>query len=309
MSIDVAAHEGELQHLDVSLDGAAGDRLEFTNMGRVTLHAAAKELSGHRVSAPALTVIVEGSDDGVSWSTVHAFPLTRASQDQAWTGDCTSAFLRMSWSVGSGTWGVPSVAVIPFVAATSGAGGGGSQTDVPQADPTGFDIDTTTYDNPITGSGKLTTLVAKAAVNGGDTAVLAVAVEGDAFPRVLLESTGDGLYMGDGTFDPYDVGAGVATLNQAGSAAGELFSPHGSFIAGNMDDPDRGAYNKSSHPLWIVGGMILLNPGDPNGQRGGTIGDLYVRTEDTPDINHYFYRCTTGGDAATAVWTPIGGLT
>lgn len=184
------------------------------------------------------------------------------------------------------------------------AGGGGSQTDVPQADPTGFDIDTTTYDNPISGSGKLTTLVAKAAVNGGDNAVFAVAVEGDAFPRILLESTGDGLYMGDGTFDPYDQGAGVATLVGAFGAIGELFAPGGSFSVGETDDNGLN-FNKSHGSLQVGASRFQLNAGDPNGSVPGLVGDLFFRTDGDGSLGQAIYRCTVPGLGGVAVWVGL----
>lgn len=69
----------------------------------------------------------------------------------------------------------------------------------PVADATGVIVDTTTYDDTIKGSGKLTTLVFPV-----EQGALAIALAGDAFPRWLLSAdpTDYGLLFSDGTFDP-----------------------------------------------------------------------------------------------------------
>lgn len=90
--------------------------------------------------------------------------------------------------------------------------GGGSSSNIPTADPTGVSINTTTYSNPVTGSGKLTTLVFPQ-----DTAAFAIAISGDAFPRIICTSDGtDGLYFGDGTIDPYNNGASIFYVTAGG---------------------------------------------------------------------------------------------
>lgn len=72
--------------------------------------------------------------------------------------------------------------------------------EVPVADTTDVVVDDTTYDNPVTGTGKLTTLVFPV-----DTVAIALALDGDDFPRILFlsDSTDGVLYIGDGTYDPY----------------------------------------------------------------------------------------------------------
>lgn len=72
---------------------------------------------------------------------------------------------------------------------------------VNKAVPAATSFTTTTLPNPVDG-GNMTVLVFPA-----DTAALAIAVAGDAFPRFLMTSDiTDGWYFGDGTFDPYGVG-------------------------------------------------------------------------------------------------------
>lgn len=66
-----------------------------------------------------------------------------------------------------------------------------------------YTVDDTTYDNTVAGAGKLTVLVMPAVPQA---VALAIAVEGDDFPRWLLV-VDDGLYLGDGTSDPYNNGA------------------------------------------------------------------------------------------------------
>jgi hypothetical protein len=103
--------------------------------------------------------------------------------------------------------------------------GGASEPSMPLAD-TAATIDTTTYDNTVTGSGKLTTIVMPASEDGGDAPVLAVAIEGDDFPRwLLLSDSTDGFYMGDGSFDPYNEGGALAWA--AGPGRPRLYGPNG----------------------------------------------------------------------------------
>lgn len=83
---------------------------------------------------------------------------------------------------------------------------------LPVAEASPATVDSTTYDNTLTGVGKLTTLV----FPGTDAALLAVAMEGDDFPRWLIDASAPGgIYAGDGTSDPvnganlYVAGAGI----------------------------------------------------------------------------------------------------
>jgi hypothetical protein len=95
---------------------------------------------------------------------------------------------------------------------TSSRGGdsGATAASLPNAAPTGATLDTTTYDNQI-GSGKYTTLVFP-----DDNAVLAVAIEGDDFPRLVIgaDLNNAGIAMGDGTADP--VGGDVSIFLTGG---------------------------------------------------------------------------------------------
>jgi hypothetical protein len=91
----------------------------------------------------------------------------------------------------------------------SGGGGGNTTAQVvasgkviPVANTAGVTVDTTTYNDTIKGSGKLTTLVFP-----GDQGAMAIAIAGDSFPRwVFAADAKDGLYMGTGANDPVQAG-------------------------------------------------------------------------------------------------------
>lgn len=74
---------------------------------------------------------------------------------------------------------------------------------LPVADATGVTVDTTTYDDNVKGSGKMTTLVFPV-----EQSALAIAIAGDLFPRWVLSSDARdyGLLLSDGTYDPTTAG-------------------------------------------------------------------------------------------------------
>lgn len=87
---------------------------------------------------------------------------------------------------------------MPFINGGGGGGGPAAGTYLPVAHSSGVTVDTTTYNDTIKGSGKLTTLVFPA-----EQGSLAIAFTGDAFPRWMMSSDASdyGLLLGDGTFD------------------------------------------------------------------------------------------------------------
>jgi hypothetical protein len=103
----------------------------------------------------------------------------------------------------------------------SGGGGSGNTTAqvvasgkvLPVADAAGVTVDSTTYNDTIKGSGKLTTLVA-----GAEQGTIALALTGDLFPRLLL-SSGGSLSLGDGSFDSDQDGAGLSAFSTPGVGA------------------------------------------------------------------------------------------
>jgi hypothetical protein len=178
---------------------------------------------------------------------------------------------------------------------------------LPTAEPTGVTIDTTTYDNPITGVGKLTTLVFPAA-GGGDHAVLAIAVAGDAFPRYLIASdSGDGIHLGTGAEDAYGTNKSIA----ASDTALVLEGPNGNIWVGDTTVA-RGPTTRFQTAIAIGGSggdrSAISSAGGVPDALPGQENDLYIRG-DAPDVNHYLYRCTVTGTAGNATWVPIGGLT
>lgn len=129
---------------------------------------------------------------------------------------------------------------MPFI---SGGGAGGNTTAqvvasgkvVPVANATGVTVDTTTYDDSIKGGGaKLTTLVFPA---GHDQGALSIAVAGDAHPRYIFAADpGEGVFVGDGTFDPYTssngsgwawAGNGLIQLNDHAQVGDGAIGPTG----------------------------------------------------------------------------------
>lgn len=93
---------------------------------------------------------------------------------------------------------------------TSGGSGGGTQNAFPIANAAGVTIATLT--DPV-GAGMMRVVTLP-----GDQTAIAWQLAGDLFPRIIWPSdTTDGVfYVGDGTFDPYDAGAGLAYNNGLG---------------------------------------------------------------------------------------------
>lgn len=165
-------------------------------------------------------------------------------------------------------------------------------TDLPIADPGGgYHVDTTTYDNPVSGSGKMAVAVFPA-----DTAAFAIAIEGDAFPRwVFTSDPTDGFYFGDGTSAAYGGGANLFVQSD-GSAT--LSANTVSVRVGVTTDANRGTYSESQVGFVIEVAMLSSGSGVP--AIGGDEGDRYFLT-----VSPYTeYVCTTAGAAGSAVWTP-----
>jgi hypothetical protein len=161
------------------------------------------------------------------------------------------------------------------------------------ADHAGVTVDTTTYANPVAGSGNLTTLVFPQ-----DTAALAIALTGDAHPRWLMTTDGlDGIYMGNGASDLYNVPS--ASMNVGSNNEGVL--------SGNGMSLKVGSAASGGRPKRaFVGGSLQISPNGSTITSGagipaisGELGDIYIRTDGSP----YLYFCTTAGVAGVAVWS------
>lgn len=175
---------------------------------------------------------------------------------------------------------------------------------LPTAETTGVTIDTTSYTNPDTEE-PLTTIVFPAAAAG----VLAIAIEGDAFPRWRWTADPmNGLYFAGGEVpcDYTHAAAIAATSGPVGDPDGsyglELLTRHAAVYIGTYN-ADIGGFITTSHPIRLGPGMGCISSwdGDPNGNLGGRLGDMCIRPNGGD--GSWIYRCTTAGDAATAVWT------
>jgi len=120
----------------------------------------------------------------------------------------------------------------------SGGGGGGGNTTaqvvasgkvLPVAAPTGVTVNTTTYNDTVKGSGKLTTLVFPS-----EQGAFALALAGDAFPRMVIgtDPTDVGILgFGDGTADVFSSaflginGSGGFTFSSPGGSANQFGQP------------------------------------------------------------------------------------
>jgi hypothetical protein len=183
---------------------------------------------------------------------------------------------------------------IAAVAAKRAGGGGGVTpgTVLPVADPAGVTLDTTTYDNTVTGEGKLTTLVFPQ-----DTGQVAIAVAGDDFPRVLLADITDGWYFGDGTADPYNGNAYLNSDKDRISISG-LHGLKTNVVVGNSP---MGVYFPAQTILF---GQSSLSMGTGEPGIGGDVGNIYIRI-DPGGANETIYRCTVAGVAGDATWVGI----
>lgn len=149
---------------------------------------------------------------------------------------------------------------------TSGGSSGGPPAGsyIPVADSAGVTVDTTTYDNTVTGTGKLTTLIFPV-----DTVGFAFALEGDAFPRLLmLSDITDGMYMGNGQFDAYDQGAEIFYRGNAADGSDSqvgTFSNAGTVVAKGRLDITNGDVNVHGSGKGI---NVQDNGGAPGARQG-----------------------------------------
>lgn len=186
--------------------------------------------------------------------------------------------------------------------------GSGAGTFLPVADPSGtYHVDSTSYPNSVTSTGNYDTAVFPEA-----TGALAIALEGDAYPRWVLVSDPEyGLWMGDGTIDPLASGAYLAvsaaligtpiTLGAGDSSsvtAGQGVTLVGSggtamYVGAPGGAPVDIAFPGGSFQLW-------WNAGNPNGVvSAGEEGDLCIDGS-TPAL----WQATASGDSS---WVNVGG--
>lgn len=102
--------------------GTGTDYADFSDFAAVYLRARAVLRATKDYNAAQLVLTVEHSDNGISWSTAHAFTFTRDG-DQAFALDSPKAHMRVTWTVaGSSEWYVPEVTAAPTIADAAGGG-------------------------------------------------------------------------------------------------------------------------------------------------------------------------------------------
>lgn len=189
------------------------------------------------------------------------------------------------------------------------SGGGGDA--IPIGDVTGYRIDTTTYDNPITGGpDKIKVNVFPAAPPDGDQVMFGVALEGDAFPRELhfADPTSGGSDFGDGTTDPWNAASAgwAVSKNDDNSYMFRLFGKLG-WDVGRLDPNYGGTVGSANNGALKIpgtaengGATVQMSGGHGVPVCGGYAGDIYVDVDGSDGA--WLYRCTTSGVAGDAVW-------
>lgn len=195
----------------------------------------------------------------------------------------------LTYDAGAGKW----------VNEASAGGGGGGTSSLPTANETGSALDTTTYDDTVAGSGKLTALVFP-----DDQSALAIAIDGDAFPRwIIAANPVNGINVGDGTIDP--VGDRQLALGSQGALV--LQGQNGYLKAGQDGGALRGPIATSSHGIQICtfasGSVLSSGSGAPT--IAGAVGDYYFRTDTPSNADQLVYVCTVEGEAGTATWVAV----
>lgn len=158
---------------------------------------------------------------------------------------------------------------------------------IPVANATGVTVDSTTYDDTIKGSGKLTTLVFPS-----DQGALAIAIAGDAFPRWIIGANPEnaGISMSDGTTDPY------ATLNFAGVESRLAWQTGRVELASSPNlDLDAAAFRDISPRFTITSGAL------PTVQLVTATGAQISTTRDAETIT----PCTFNPGAATTATVTV----
>ena len=179
---------------------------------------------------------------------------------------------------------------------------GTDKTALPIGDPGQFSVDSTSYPNTLSGTGRYTT-----AVFAEETAALVTALSGDAYPRMVLDAN-SALILGDGTIEPINHGAALWTNGILGgpNAALKMIGGNTLVVIGDNDPADDSSIASFSTAILIgdklYPAVLRSYTGNPNSHRAGIQGDFLIDT-DTPAV----WQCTTSGDSDGAVWTQISG--
>ncbi len=145
-----------------------------------------------------------------------------------------------------------------------------------------------------------------------DQVAMALGVSGNTYPSWLMMSGAtDGLYLGDGTVNPYTTGAKISVQKDVASNSYVLdVSGQAGGLALGKKDTNLGWENSSASALQVgndgsSGSHIISGVGNPNTTSGGYVGDVYIRTDGTWNGNDYLYQCTVAGAAGSATWVPF----
>lgn len=142
---------------------------------------------------------------------------------------------------------------------------------------------------------------------------------GDAFPRVTwMTDITDGIYLSDGTFDAWNDSGVVVQIQQNEDGPVPLtfvilaFGSENHRFSTADYDSYTGTANMRGQGLFLAADAnsgVRISSGDhqdPNAQVPGEINDFYVlsRSAGNPVVPVLLWRCTTAGDASSAVWAP-----
>lgn len=180
---------------------------------------------------------------------------------------------------------------------------------LPIADDTGVVVDTTTWNNPPTGGpDRVTVLLGAASPPGSDQLILAIGKSGAAFPGwELFADATSGIYLGDGTIDPYGFGANIWLRDNGDGSRGLVFSNRNVDLSVGQSDAIVGPVLQLDKPLQLrVGGNLLTihtQGGNPNSQQiPGRINDVYIDDQSDGTPLTWIWRCTVTGTAGNATW-------
>ncbi len=261
---------------------------------------------------------IPGSDDG-TWGNILNNYLSVAHNPDGTQINATAStkgVVQLSGDI-SGTAGAPRVVGIqgqPVAVANpasgqvlswSGSNWGPADGGTPLGDPNGYSTQTITDPTGINST-----------INQGtfpkDQVAMALGVSGNAYPNWLLMSGAtNGMYLGDGTINPYTTGAKINVQKDSASNSYMLdLSGQAGGMALGKTDANLGWENSSASALQIgndgsSGAHIISGAGNPNTTAGGYVGDIYIRTDGTWNGNNYLYLNTKSGPAGSATWIPF----
>lgn len=188
-------------------------------------------------------------------------------------------------------------------------GGGGNNLSWLPANPTGITTNIVTPDE-VSGANSATILVTPQ-----DQMILGIKISGDLHPRWMLPSdSGNGLYLGDGTIDPYNganisyegppasrlwMGSQRVSIQSSATTTAETTLQMTAFNGGGVS---LAAYNSGDINVLSVSGNVTVNA-NPSGGVGGLLsligGNTYTSGVHLPAVR-LIQALTPGAQSATA---------